>query len=135
MPDPLSFENTFFALEKAIDIAQQRHTTIASNISNLETPYYKAKEIDFKSTLAQALQSNHGVRLVRTNPGHIDSGEEPMGEVEAIEEEGKWNGFNWVDIDTEMAKLMENNLIYRTTIEAMLRKIALIKEVITEGGR
>ena len=55
--------------------------------------------------------------------------------VEPFEEQGQWNGYNWVNIDKEMTKLIENNLMYRTTVETFLRKIAILKEVIREGGR
>ncbi len=135
MPDQLSFEKTFLALEKAISLAQQRHTYIASNISNIDTPNYRGKDIDFKGALARALESDHEIRLARTDPAHIDfSGNNVQG-VEPFEENGQWNGHNWVNIDKEMTKLIENNLMYRTTIEAFLRKIALLKEVIREGGR
>ncbi len=135
MPDKLSFGKTFLALERVINIAQQRHTHIASNISNLDTPNYRAKDIDFKTALAKALESGHGANLVRTNPGHIDSMMNSAHRVEPFEEKGEWTGFNWVNIDKEMTRLTENNLIYRTATEILLRKIAKFKEVIREGGR
>jgi flagellar basal-body rod protein FlgB len=38
-----------------------------------------------------------------------------------------------VNIDTEMANLVENNLTYRTTTELLLRKTAILRTAITEG--
>jgi flagellar basal body rod protein FlgB len=55
--------------------------------------------------------------------------------IEPYEEQGEWNGYNWANIDSEMTKLTENNLVYRTAVEALLRKMSLLKEVIREGGR
>ena len=135
MPDRVSFKKTFHALEQAIRVSQQRHSLIASNISNLDTPNYKAKDIDFKAALAQALESNHEIQLARTDPGHVDLNMNSADRVEPFEEKGNWNGFNWVDIDQEMNKMIENNLRYRTAAETLLRKIAILKEVIREGGR
>jgi len=135
MPDKVTFAKTFLTIERAIDIAHQRNSHITSNISNVDTPNFKPKEIDFQQALSQALQPQRGVALVRTNSKHIDLGiNEPDG-VEPFEQEGEWNGFNWVEIDKEMTKLMENNLVYRTAIETLLRKLTLLKEVIREGGR
>ncbi len=57
------------------------------------------------------------------------------GKIEPYVQQGEWNGFNWVEIDKEMTKLMENNLMHRISIESLLRKINLLKEVIREGGR
>jgi len=135
MPDKLSLQNMSKALESAISISQQRHNVISSNISNLETPGYKAKGIDFKTAMEQALSSESKVGLARTNTGHIDRDNGSEAEVEPFEEEGEWNGFNWVSIDKEMNAMTENNLIYRTATESLLRKIAIMKEVIREGGR
>ncbi|UCH00869.1 MAG: flagellar basal body rod protein FlgB [Deltaproteobacteria bacterium] len=135
MADRLSFTKTFLALERAVNIVQQRHTHITSNISNLDTPNYRAKDIDFKTALAKALESGHEINLVRTNPGHIDLRMNSAHRVEPFEEKGEWTGFNWVNIDKEMTRLIENNLVYRTAIETLLRKIAILREVIREGGR
>lgn len=135
MPDKVTFAKTFLTLERAIDIAHQRNSHITSNISNVDTPNYKSKEIDFQQALSQALQPQSRFALVRTNSRHIDRGINEAGRVEPFEQEGEWNGFNWVEIDREMTKLMENNLVYRTAIETLLRKLTLLKEVIREGGR
>ena len=118
----LSLKKTFHALESAMNIAEKRHKLIASNISNLDTPHYKAKEIDFKHTWAKALESDHGIRLRRTNSGHFDLGDNGDHGFEPYEEKSKWNGYNWVHIDREMTKLMENNLRYRTATEVLLKK-------------
>ena len=135
MPDKLSFGKTFYALEKAISIAQKRNEVITSNISNLDTPGYKSKDVNFKSELAKALETNHQNGLVRTNPRHISMQNNGGQMIEPYEEQGEWNGYNWANIDSEMTKLTENNLVYRTAVEALLRKMSLLKEVIREGGR
>ena len=135
MPDKLSFGKTFYALEKAIDIAQQRNSVITSNISNLDTPAFKPKDINFKNELERALETNHKRGLARTDPRHISMQMNDDQMIEPYEEQGEWNGYNWANIDSEMTKLTENNLVYRTAVEALLRKMNLLKEVIREGGR
>jgi flagellar basal-body rod protein FlgB len=134
MPEKLSFSNTFHALENAINIAYQRHNLISSNISNLDTSDKKALDIDFKTAMARALESEQGTHLTKTKAGHMGADPGGMHQVEPFEEEGEWNGYNWINIDREMRKLIENNLQYRTATEILLRKIAIIKEVI-RGGR
>jgi len=135
MPDKLSLGKTFHVLEKAISIAQQRNALITSNISNLDTPGYKSKDINFKSELDRALETNHKTDLARTDPRHISMQMNGDQMIEPYEEQGEWNGYNWANIDSEMTKLTENNLIYRTAVEALLRKMNLLKEVIRSGGR
>ncbi len=135
MPDKLSFSKTFQALERTLSISQKRHAVVASNISNIDTPGYRAKDIDFKAALNRVLESGQELDLARTNPGHIDFKRSGAAGAEAIEEKGEWNGYNWLNIDREMTKLTQNNLIYRTSVEALLRKMALLREVISQGGR
>jgi len=134
MPEKLSFNRTFRALENAINITHQRHNLISSNISNLDTPNKKGMDIDFKTAMARALESDHETRLSRTHSGHMGPKMVGAQQVEPFEDEGEWNGYNWINIDREMTKLIENNLQYRTATEVLLRKIAIMKEVI-RGGR
>lgn len=134
MPDKLSFSKIFNHLDKAIRVTQKRNAVVASNISNIDTPKYKPKDINFKEAMDRALETDNQLNLTRTNPGHINMNMRPQG-IETFEEEGEWNGYNWINIDKEMTKLTENNLMYREAVETLLRKIALIKEVIKEGGQ
>ncbi len=131
----LSFGNIFNLLENAIGVAYQRHNVISSNISNMETPGYKPKDIDFRAAMARAIGSDSQISLSKTNEGHIDLYADSDTHAEAFEEESDWNGVNYVSIDKMVSKMTENNLIYKTAAETMLRKISLIKEVIREGGR
>ena len=135
MPDKISFSKTFQALQHAIKISQKRHALIASNISNIDTPGHKGQDVDFQKSLARALESGSELNLARTNPKHIGQAINTASGVEVFEEKQEWNGYNWINIDKEMTKLTQNNLIYRTSVETLLRKIALLKEVIREGGR
>jgi flagellar basal-body rod protein FlgB len=135
MSEQFSCKKTFSTLEKAINIFQQRHNAIASNISNLETPSYIPKDIDFKAAMAQALKSEKTIGLVNTNPGHMAEANRFSQETVPYEESEGWNGFNSVSIDKEMTKLIENNLMHRASIEALLRKITLIKDILKEGGQ
>ena len=135
MPDKISFSKTFQALEHAINISKKRHAVISSNISNIDTPGYKARDVDFQKALARALESDSELNLARTHPKHIGQEMNTASGVEVFEEKQNWNGYNWINIDKEMTRLTQNNLIYRTSVETLLRKITLLKEVIREGGR
>ena len=134
MPEKLTFSKTFHALENAIDIAYQRHNVISSNISNLDTSNKKSMDIDFKAAMARALESEHDTHLTQTHDGHMGANPGEARQVEPFEDEGEWNGYNWININREMNKLIENNLQFRAATEILLRKIAIMKEVI-RGGR
>jgi flagellar basal-body rod protein FlgB len=135
MTSQVSFSKTFQLLENAMDVAKKRHSLLVGNTSNLDTPGYKAKDIDFKSAMKQALGSSKEINVAKTNSAHMGPPAGSMSEAEVYEEQGEWNGYNWMNVDQVITKMTENNLIYRTATEALLRKIALMKEVIREGGR
>jgi flagellar basal-body rod protein FlgB len=135
MSESISFRKVFHVLENAVNITNQRHNHIASNISNIDTSDYKSKDIDFKAALVSSLKADQDVRLSKTHPGHISVGTAGENYIEPFEERGEWNGYNWVSIDKEMIRLSENNLMQRAAVETLLRKIAILKEVIREGGQ
>jgi len=62
------FDTAFGIHERALDLRAQRLEVIASNIANVDTPYYKARDIDFKSVLNDAQQT-----LNTTQAGHMKS--------------------------------------------------------------
>jgi flagellar basal-body rod protein FlgB len=66
--DPLTFG------EAALKLRSHRHEVLSSNLVNANTPHFKARDIDFKSVLAERLSgkatSDAGV-LARTHSGHI----------------------------------------------------------------
>jgi len=135
MMDKLSLDKVWAGLEKALGISQQRHALITGNISHLDTPRYKPKEIDFQCALKQAMGSSPSVSMAQTDARHLGAAPEGLNGVDVTEEEGEWNGFNWVNIDKEMTRLAENDLMFRTASEILTRKIGLFKEIIREGGR
>ncbi len=132
------FNHSFQALENAIDISQKRQGVIAGNISNLDTPGYKAREIDFQAELKKALESDaamSGTPMTRTHAAHLGDDIQTGVNVEIQEDPSGFDGLNWVGVDQEMKKLMENKLVYQTAVEAMKRKITIIKDTIRDGGR
>ena len=126
MPIKSLFGKTFHAIERSLDVTKKRHGLITSNIANLDTPGYRAKDIDFRNALKNALEAP-SVDLFRTNPRHFGS--------KIYYPESPSSGTDSVDIDKEMSKLAENNLRYRASVEVLLRKLSKLKFAITEGGR
>ncbi len=135
MTDKINFSNTLRLLEKAVNVAHKRNSLIAGNISNIDTPGYKSKDIDFKSAMAEAINSGNSVSLAKTDSAHMGIQTGSTQELEVFEEEGEWNGYNWMNSEEAMTKMTENSLIYKTATEALLRKFNILKEVIREGGR
>ena len=129
-------DNVPSMLKKALDFQSQRHLLISSNISNLDTPGYKAKDIDFKSQLASAIGRSNDLAMKVTHPVHFGPGAsslksmQPQTFVES--DEPRSNGNN-VNIDKEMAKLAENQIAYSATIQLMSKRSSTIRAAINES--
>ncbi len=135
MPDQLSFGRTVQTLQQVLRIARDRHSVIAANISNVDTPGYRPRDIDFQKALGRAMDSADTAALTRTHEAHIAADRNSASAMDIDEDAGEWNGINHVNLDREIGKLAENNLTYRSGVEVMLRRIAALNEVIREGGK
>jgi len=45
------------------------------------------------------------------------------------------NGLYQLDLDREMAKLAQNHLRYEVTVQMIAKKLAMLRQAISEGGR
>jgi len=127
----------FQVLTKGLDVSALRHKAISQNIANVNTPGYKIKKVSFEAELQRSLKG-YDIKGELTNSKHI-----PLGRLEVSQIRPKLNFMtntsyrndkNNVDIDTEMAKLAKNNLIYQTITESLNREISKTRLVITRSG-
>lgn len=118
MLDRLDSELNF--TQKALNLRAYRQELIASNIANADTPYFKARDIDFKSALDNALSGriDGALGLSRTSTRHL-SGEETGPHAGALKYRTEYQSAvdgNTVNMDVERSALAENSL----HIEALL---------------
>jgi flagellar basal-body rod protein FlgB len=99
----------------ALGLRSQRQELLASNIANADTPHYKARDIDFKAALANAVgargvQALAPVQLARTHASHQGAVGGNLVAVSAqyrTEYQGAVDG-NTVNMDIERAAFAEN---------------------------
>jgi flagellar basal-body rod protein FlgB len=128
-------DNVPKVLKKGLDMMSTRQNLISSNISNVDTPGFKASDIDFQGQLREALGSKGGLNLRATNEKHFGPSTSSIGDLtpDPFEESAaaKSNGNN-VDIDNEMAKMAENQIIYNATVQLMMKRGGTVRAAITE---
>lgn len=103
------------ALHVAINGLDARQQAISSNIANLETPDYLAKEVDFETSLRAALDS-----------GDLSRSEISVSESLAAT---RLNGNN-VNIDFELLAASENVMRQRLATQALNAKYQLLRTAI-----
>ncbi|WP_341644389.1 flagellar basal body rod protein FlgB [Thauera sp. SDU_THAU2] len=117
----------------ALNLQAHRQELLASNIANADTPHYKARDIDFRAALDNALGkapggSLQGVALDVTHQAHIVGGATLGADAFAkyrTELQSAVDG-NTVNMDVERAAFAENALRYEaslTFINGMLRSM------------
>jgi flagellar basal-body rod protein FlgB len=131
---------TMRTLETALDVASARHQVISNNVAHVNTPGFKAADVDFVSSLEQAMEGRGGLAGRATRAGHLPiPGPASIGPplVAQRVDEGvsmRVDG-NSVDIDLEMAKMAENATMYNTFAQLVWSKFSILKYVISEGRR
>lgn len=123
-------------LEQRAAFRTARQEVVASNLANVETPGYTAREVSFDSVLARA-ESGGKVTMSRTDRNHLDgpagAGTSPFA-VEPESDPHRVDGNNVV-LEKEMAKMAENTLGYLTTVTLLSRKLRGIRYAIDEASR
>ena len=133
------FNNKIFILaQKSLDFRVKKHNLHSSNIANKDTPQYKAEDLIFESSLKKAFHSDKPGPLRKTRNIHFNGNQTmPLREVQAqrILSSSPFPDFNGntVDLDREMAKLAENQLMYNASLRMLAHKFKGLKNAISQG--
>ena len=128
-------------LESALSARAIRQDLISSNIANADTPYYRPKDIDFETALAQKAAQEFGdkkpqkLELAKTTPNMMDGVEDDPSKPTIFFRDGHLarNDGNSVDLDVETTELSKNSTMYNALIEALKKESAIFKAVITSS--
>jgi flagellar basal-body rod protein FlgB len=96
----------------ALNLRSFRQELLASNIANADTPHFKARDIDFKSALADTLagKSQGALSLAKTSDRHLAGAEENRYGA-AVQYRTEYQGAvdgNTVNMDVERSAFAEN---------------------------
>jgi flagellar basal-body rod protein FlgB len=136
------FNATHDLLALSMRLRSMRHELLAGNIANADTPGYRAKDIDFAAALralvapesAPAEFPKGGIQLIGARPLDFPEGGALEPALVVQEAEAKLDG-NSVDLDRQIANLVENSLSYETSLALLGRKLAALRYAISEGRR
>ena len=129
---------TVALLSHALDYRSTKHAVISSNLANVETPGYQPRELNFDQELRRAVDKQ-GVSMQRTDEKHFpQSGRDilsgkPAHTLET--QQAEWSTeSNQLNIDKEMARMVQNNLLYEASAKLLAKKFEGLRMVI-EGRR
>ena len=139
MPTEKIFGESITNLARSLNLRSIQHKALASNIANMDTPNYKAVELDVAEKMQKNKDPAPGLRLARTHGGHLQFSSHRTDRIELKKMPApayslRGDG-NTVDIDRTMGKLAENTLMYRAAAQLISKKFNGLKNVIKGGGR
>jgi len=122
----------------ALRVRAQRQEILAANIANADTPNYKARDIDFASSLKKALEanvsnaannaaasSNGNLSLATNHAKHIPGGSGGISEADLLYRpliQGSVDG-NSVDGEVERTAFVDNAIHYEANITMLNAQI------------
>jgi len=129
------FSTGFRALESALTAHEHMQTARAANVANIDTPNYQADPRSFADFLATQQKNNSSVGMARTKNSHM-SGNSGAGlnisMANHAHNSGRMDG-NSVDVQKEMAKMAETQLMYELTLRLIKGKLGGLANAIKEG--
>jgi len=139
MPLEGLFNTTINVLGKSIDLRAKNQNLIASNIANAETPNYVPKSLAFEDELQGALKSGRKGTPAITNPRHIplkgvgSSIDSVTGRVIETPASTPGKDGNAVELEGEMSKLAENQIMYNASVQFLSRQFTELRNALKEG--
>ena len=114
------FDTTQIALERTIEGAATRHSALAANLANANTPGYQRVDVDFHSSLAAAMTASQdgGQRRAAVETAAFGPQQDGTGAVRA-------DG-STVDVDAESARMAANALEHSAAVTVARARIDIL---------
>ena len=131
-------------VESALASRNLRQQLISSNIANIDTPFYKARDIAFEEALSEKAAEIYGnkksqvLQLAQTDAAHLPRVDFPpsnMAKIFLRDGHMARNDGNTVDLDVETTEISKNALMITALDNAMKRDSANFKSVIEASGK
>jgi flagellar basal-body rod protein FlgB len=122
------FDSVTTLLQTFLDVQTRRSEVIASNISNADTPGFKAKQLEFTEYLRDAARKSE-LPLSKQSTAAIGS------EMRVVEQESEVIGMdgNTVDAGREMADLAQAGSNFNFGAKMLQSRFRLLRAAIREG--
>lgn len=129
---PLSLDAYLGVHSAALKLGSRRTELLATNLANADTPNYQARDIDFKTALAQATNAEGTVKLASTNSAHLSTdGASGATQLKYRVPLAPSLDGNTVDTQLEQAAFAENTVRYQATLSFLSAKFRGLMTAIT----
>lgn len=121
----INFNKAFGIHEQALDVQSRRSAVLANNIANADTPGFKARDIDFRQALQNAMHANQSPGLARTDSRHFSGNSRYLSTEQQyrVPMQPDTGDGNTVDANVEQAAFAQNAIQYQTSLTFLNSKI------------
>ena len=133
---PLSIDSYLGVQQDALKVQSKRMEVLAKNLANVDTPNYKAQDIDFKTALAQAGSPGAALPLATTTSNQIGNSA-TTGDIDTsgalkyrVPLAPSLDG-NTVDAQMEQAAFADNTVRYQATLTFLTGHLKELMTAIT----
>ena len=122
-------------LEQMVNFAQARHTVLAGNIANLDTPGYKVRDLsveDFQSRMKAAIENRHRSQVARS-PGHmVSQSDTSLAEVSKNPKNILYHDESNVSVEHQVSEMVKNQMQHNLALTIMTSQFRLLETAISE---
>lgn len=132
-------------LESGLNARATRQDLISSNIANVDTPFYKARDIDFETALIEKKKELYGqnnasskLEMAQTSQAHLNGVTDFDSSKSTIYlRDGQLarNDGNTVDIDVETSELGKNAMMFNALTSGLQKNGLIFKSVLEASSK
>ncbi|MHC4176989.1 MAG: flagellar basal body rod protein FlgB [Planctomycetota bacterium] len=126
---------TIPVLQQVVNFAQARHTVLAGNIANLDTPGYKVRDLsveDFQERLQAAVQRQRRPAVWRS-PGEPRSRHEmTLAEISKNPKSILYHDKSNVGVEHQVTEMVKNQLQHNLALSLLTSQLRLLQTAISE---
>ena len=131
-------------MEAALSARAQRQDMISGNIANIDTPFYKARDIDFESALIEKTKEMYKssdikeLEMAKTDGQHMSAYKNTDSSKSTIflrDGHMARNDGNTVDLDIETTELSKNSIMFNALTAALKKNSTILKSVLDASAK
>jgi flagellar basal-body rod protein FlgB len=126
---------TIPALGEVLNFAQARHTVLAGNIANVNTPGYRLRDLSptaFQESLREAMASSRQSAEPRSPGLAMNEPGDEMRQVRRSLENLVYHDDTNIDLEKQVAEMTKNHLLHNFALTVMTNQFQLLQTAISE---
>ena len=127
----MKLDNAFGLHEKALQLRSRRAEVLAGNLSNADTPNFKARDFDFAAVMQKQLVAPVRLAATQTKHIHAESHIVPAAQMQfRVPQQPSLDG-NTVEVESEQARYGANAMQYQASLRFLEGRIKGLMTALT----